>query len=195
VGTVFGAADLGGLVAQLNTWAPQVEAQMQQVLGTAMVVEGRVQQLSEGGAMELRNIVVAFRNELDARTASRVASNEALKEEFRMIVGRVHEKFVEVEAAMDRVRAAVTTTTTPTTTTSGAAAPPMQDPWAAAAAADRSGMGAGAAPTTSATSTAGLSGFTGPMPPGFDSKYRVVHKNWGGHKLLDLDVNPDGFIV
>jgi hypothetical protein len=23
----------------------------------------------------------------------------------------------------------------------------------------------------------------------------VVHKNWGGHKLLDLDVNPDGFIA
>jgi hypothetical protein len=28
-----------------------------------------------------------------------------------------------------------------------------------------------------------------------DSRYRVVHKNWGNHKLLDLDVNPDGFIA
>jgi hypothetical protein len=33
------------------------------------------------------------------------------------------------------------------------------------------------------------------MPPGLDSRYRVVHNNWGGHKLLDLDVNPDGFIA
>jgi hypothetical protein len=28
-----------------------------------------------------------------------------------------------------------------------------------------------------------------------DSRYRVVHKNWGNHKLLDLDVNPDGFVA
>ncbi len=43
-GTVFGAGDLTGLITQLNIWAPQVEMQLQQVMGTAMVAEGRVQQ-------------------------------------------------------------------------------------------------------------------------------------------------------
>jgi hypothetical protein len=33
------------------------------------------------------------------------------------------------------------------------------------------------------------------MPPGLDNRYRVVHKNWSGHKLLDLEVNPDGVIA
>jgi hypothetical protein len=98
--TIFGATDLNGLLAQLNTWAPQVEMQLHNVMGTAMVAEGRVQQLSEGGAAEVRNVVKAFRTELDARTAARMTSDEALKDELRAIVGQVHAKFLEVEAAM-----------------------------------------------------------------------------------------------
>jgi hypothetical protein len=73
------------LIAQLNVWAPQLELQVQQVLGAAMVAEGRTQQLAEGGAAELTNIVVALRNELDARTATRLVSDENLKEELRAI--------------------------------------------------------------------------------------------------------------
>jgi hypothetical protein len=208
VGTVFGAVDLGGLIAQLNTWVPQIEMQLQAVMGTAMVAEGRVQQLSEGGAMELRNIVTAFRSELDYRTAARLASDEALKDELRAIVGQVHSKFLEVEAAMERLRA---TTTMPTATTSAtvggppaapAPAPPasqVPDPWAAAAAAlHRPGAGAGSPPgatPTAPTAPGGGGAYAGLAPPGIESRYRVVHKNWGGHKLLDLDVNPDGFIA
>jgi hypothetical protein len=198
--TVFGATDINGLVAQLNAWAPQIEMQLQSVMGTAMVAEGRVQQLAEGGAVELRNIVAAFRAELDARTAARLSSDEVLKEELRSIVGQVHTKFLEVESAMERLRA--TTMTAPTTTASAptaSPAPTMPDPWAAAAAAARAGAGAGPptgpTPTTPAAHGAGGGAYAGPSPPGLDSKYRVVHKNWGGHKLLDLDVNPDGFIA
>jgi hypothetical protein len=152
---------LGTLIAQLNAWAPQIELQVQQVLGAAMVAEGRVQQLSEGGAAELTNIVAAFRNELDMRTASRLASDDVLKEELRAIVSRVHVKFVEVEAAMERMRqdaaraaTSMPTTTTPTTRTSapgasGAAAcggDANPDPWAAAAAAARQGVAPAPAP-------------------------------------------------
>jgi hypothetical protein len=206
VGTVFGAVDLGGLIAQLNTWVPQIEMQLQAVMGTAMVAEGRVQQLSEGGAMELRNIVTAFRSELDYRTAARMASDEALKDELRAIVGQVHSKFLEVEAAMERLRATTTMPTATTPATVGgppaAPAPPtsqVPDPWAAAAAAlHRPGAGAGSPPgatPTAPTAHGGGGAYAGPAPPGIESRYRVVHKNWGGHKLLDLDVNPDGFIA
>jgi hypothetical protein len=80
---VFGASDVQTLVAQLNAWAPQVEQQVQQVRGAAMIAEGRIRQLAEGGAAELTNIAVAFRSELDTRTAARLASDEALKEEIR----------------------------------------------------------------------------------------------------------------
>jgi hypothetical protein len=168
-----------------------------------MVAEARLQQLAEGGAAELMNIVSAFRSELDLRTAARVTSDEALKDELRALVTRVHEKFVELENAMNSMRMAATTaptsssaaaaaappprvpttTTTPATSASSAAGP---DPWAAAAA-------AAAAARQGATGTYGAPSPV--SPPGLDKKYKIDNKNWGNHKCLDLDMNPEGFIA
>jgi hypothetical protein len=206
-GTVFGASDLPMLVAQLNAWAPQVELSVQQVRGAAMVAEGRIQQLAEGGAAELTNIVVAFRNELDSCTASRAAADEALKEELRVLVARVHSKFVEVQDAMSTLRASTAQAAAaavaapaaapsapspvPAPTTTGVPSTTMgHDPWAAAAAA------ATGVRQSAGTATGAPFPVPSPMsPPGLDKKYRVDNKNWGGHRCLDLDANPEGFIA
>jgi hypothetical protein len=209
-GTIFGASDLPTLVAQLNAWAPQVETSVQQVMGAAMVAEGRIQQLAEGGAAELTNIVTAFRTELDVRTASRAVADEALKEELRVLMNQVHLKFVEIEGAMNTMRtasaqaapaaAAVPTATPPAPTVappSGAASTPSAmspDPWAAAAAAAAAAR-QGAGLPHNPVPPAGPSTTPSMNPPGLDKRYRVDNKNWGGHRCLDLDANPEGFIA
>jgi hypothetical protein len=172
-----------------------MESALQATLGSAMVAEGRIQQLAESGAVELRNIIVAFRTELDNRTAARTSRDETLRDELRALLVRVHEKFVELDGALARIRVSqpasapspgVTATTTSSTTPAAAGLPQsMPDPWAAAAAAAAARSGAGPQTSTPMTS-----------PPGIDNrKYKVEYKNWGGHRNLDLDVNPEGFVA
>ena len=101
----FGAGELQTLVAQLNAWTPQIETAIQELRGAQLVMSGQMQRLVESGENELTNIVVAFRSELDFRAAERVQHDEALKQELRDLVAKVHDKFVEVETAIKSLAA------------------------------------------------------------------------------------------
>jgi hypothetical protein len=79
VGTAFGAGDLQTLVAKLNNRAPRMEQSIQDVRGNVMIVECRAQQLAACVAVELTNIIVAFRNEFDTQIATIIASEEVLR--------------------------------------------------------------------------------------------------------------------
>jgi hypothetical protein len=150
MGTTFGANDVGALVAQLNAWAPQVESAIQQIRGSTMIIEGQLQHLAEGGVVELNNVIIAFRGELDMRSAARAAADEMLKEELRGLVMRVHEKFVEVERAVELLRFS----SAPVPSTTASAAPATST---AASTAPATSTAASAAPATSTSPMQGAS--------------------------------------
>jgi hypothetical protein len=159
-----------------------MEQAIQQLRGSVMIVEGQLQQLAEGGANELMRTIVAFRAELDSRATARARADEELKNELRGLVIKVHEKFVDLENTIALMKRIDDTHTT--TMTAGSGTTSQQDPWAAAAAA-RPPPPAGA-------------GNYVPTPPGMGDttrKYKVEPRNWGDHRRLDLDIQPESFVA
>ncbi len=69
-GTIFGTQEFRNLVAQLNTWAPQLEQTARELRGSQIVLEAQLQRSAEGGANELMKIIAAVRSEPGSTTCS-----------------------------------------------------------------------------------------------------------------------------
>ena len=92
--------DLQSLVSQLNVLTPQIELTLQELRGAQLVMSGQVQRLIESAEMELMNVIVSFRAELDTRAAVKAQSDKMLKQDMQRLMMQVHQKFVEVDAAV-----------------------------------------------------------------------------------------------
>ena len=87
-------------MSQLNVWTPQIELTLQELRGAQLVTSEQMQRLIESAEMELMKVIVSFRAELDTRAAEKAQSDELLKQDIQRLMMQVHQKFVEVDAAV-----------------------------------------------------------------------------------------------
>ena len=92
--------NLQSLVSQLNAWTPQIELTLQELRGAHLVTSGQMQRLIESAEMELMKFVVSILAELNTRAAEKAQSDERLKPDTQRLMMQVHQKFVELDAAV-----------------------------------------------------------------------------------------------
>ena len=184
--TVFGAGDLQSLVSQLNVWTPQIELTLQELRGAQLVMSGQMQRLIESAEMELMKVIVSFRAELDTRAAEKAQSDELLKQDIQRLMMQVHQKFVEVDAAV----ATISSTQTASGQTASQPAPrvvPQFVPQTAPSATAQPGQSPWDAGTQQPRDSS--------QETEMSRRYSVDPKRWTDHKKLDWDVEPEGFVA
>ena len=87
-------------MSQLNLWTPQLELTLQELRGAQLVLSGQMQRLIESTEIELMKVTVSFPNELDTRAAEETQSDERPKQDIQHLMIQVHQKFVDVDAAV-----------------------------------------------------------------------------------------------
>ena len=97
-----------------------------------------MQRLVESAEMELMKVIVSFRGELDTRAAEKAQSDEILKQDIQRLMMQVHQKFVEVDAAVATISSTQMVSGQPAPrvvpqfvpqTAPSATAQPRQSPW------------------------------------------------------------------
>ena len=77
-----------------------MELTLQELRGAQLVMCGQMQRLIESREIELMKVTESFRNELDTRAAEKTQSDERLKQDMQYLMIQVHQKFVDVNAAV-----------------------------------------------------------------------------------------------
>ena len=203
--TVFGAGGLQRLVSQLNVWTQQIELTLQELRGAQLVMSGQMQRLIESAEMEFMKVIVSFRAELDTKAAERAQSDERLKQNIQRLMMQVHQKFVEVDAAVATISSTQTSSSqiasqpaprvvpqfVPQSAPS-ATAHPSQSPWDAVASQSRVSDTIPQGRVSNPQSKA-------PRDPSQETemsrRYSVDPKRWTDHKKLGLDMKPEGFVA